>query len=110
MLLLGGPFGHGDGEKENATEAGFTVFVAVPLGESVRASAVAACAHGERGNAEGDGNVGVGRAETQIGLDAEMAIDGAKDLEDRRVAGELRGGAIADFFDGKGERVRGCAR
>ena len=34
-----------------------------------------------------------------------MAIDGAQGIEDGRVAGELRGGTVADFFDGEGERA-----
>jgi hypothetical protein len=38
-------------------------------------------------------------------LNAEMTIDGPKDFKDRRVCIQLRSRAIADFFDGEGERT-----
>ena len=60
VLLLSGPLGHGYGEEEDAAEAGFAVLVAVPLGDGVGAAAIAACAHGERRDAESDRDVGVG--------------------------------------------------
>ncbi len=41
-LLFGGPFGHGEGEEQDAAEAQFAVFGGIPLGLGVRAAAVAA--------------------------------------------------------------------
>jgi hypothetical protein len=43
VLLFSGPFREGDGEKKNAAQAKFAIFVAIPLGKSVCATAIASC-------------------------------------------------------------------
>ena len=98
-LRLRGQLQHGQGEQQHAAQAQIAVFGGVPLGLSVRAAAIAAGAHGESRNAERERNIGVGRAQAQIGAQAEMAIDGAQSFQQRRIGGQLRGGPVADLVD-----------
>ena len=74
-------------------------FGGVPLGQGVGAAAFAACAHGQGRNAQRKGNVGVGRAEAEIGAQAQMAVDGAQSFEQRGIGGQMGGGAVADFVE-----------
>ncbi len=85
--------------EEDAAEGGFAAGGVVPLAEGVDAAADAAGAHGDGGNAEREGEVGVGGADAGFGAEAEMAVDGAEGFEEGGVVGKGGGGSVADGFD-----------
>jgi hypothetical protein len=76
--LLGGPFGHCEGEKQYAAKAHFAIFGGVPLGLGVSASAFAAGSHGQGWNAERERDVGVSGTEAKIGAQTQMTVDCAQ--------------------------------
>ena len=67
--------------EEDATEGGLAAGGVVPLGDGVDAAAGAPGAKGDGGDAEREGEVGVGGADADLGAEAEVAIDGVKGVE-----------------------------
>jgi hypothetical protein len=59
-------------------------------------------------NAQRERNVGVGRAEAQIGAQAQMAVNGAQGFEAAANRREAAGGTVADFGDGEGQQRLGA--
>ncbi len=60
-------------------------------------AAIAPGAHRESRNAQRERNVGIGRAKAEIGAQPKVPIDRAQSFKQRRIGGQVRGGAIADF-------------
>ena len=109
-LLFGSPFDHGQGQQQHPPEANFAIFGGVPLGLGVRAAAVSSRAQRQSRNAQRERDIGVCRAQTKIGAQAQMPVHGAQSVEERRVAGQLRCGTVADLGDGEGQQLPCSAR
>ena len=98
-LLLGGPFGHGQGEQQHALQAEFAILGGVPLGQGVRAAAFAAGTHGQSGNAAARGECW---RPWSPGEDRCAGRDGDRRRAAFRAAGiggQLGGRAVADLFE-----------
>ena len=88
--------------EQDAAQGGVAAGGVVPLLQGVDAAAEAARADGDGGDAERERNIGVGRADARFGAQVEMAVDGAKGGEQRRIVGERASGPVADGLNRKG--------
>src|ERR1039457_6750590 len=79
--------------EEDAAERGSAAGGVVPLLQGVDAAAEASGADGDGGDAAGERDIRVGRAEAGFGAQAEMAVDGAEGGEQRGVVGQCAAGA-----------------
>src|SRR5215472_2104945 len=104
----------GEEEKEDAAQSGLASGRVVPLLDGMDVASDATGADGERGDAEREGEIGVGGAEALFGGEVEVAVDGTEEGEKGRVVGQGGGGTVADGLDlkrgwdgGGGERGDG---
>lgn len=93
--------------EEDAAEAGLAAFGVIPFAVGVSAAAGAAGAEGDGVEAHGEGDVGIGGGAIEAGLDTEVLVDGAEDVEKGGIGRELTAGAGADFANTGGEAARG---
>src|SRR5271169_369239 len=70
----------------------------------MRASAVTSCAQRQSRNAQRERNVGIGGTQAKIAAQSKMPVHSAQKVKERRVAGQLRGGSVADLGDGEGKQ------
>ncbi len=71
----------------------------VPLLQGMDAAARAAGSDGDGRDVEGKGDVGIGGGEARFGAEGEVAVYGAKGVEQGRVVGKDGSGTVSDGFD-----------
>src|SRR5256886_12250185 len=102
---------HRGGDEERSDDAQRSFDVLVPLGREVGVAGLAARAQGDRGNAEGDGGVGIGRRAGELGVVAERAIGGDRRLHQGMDARRNAAGPVAHqlHLQAQGRRARRTA-
>jgi len=100
-LFKAGEVGGVEEGEEDAAKGGIAAGRVVPLLKRVNAAADASGTDGDSGDAEGERDVGVSRAETGFGALVEVAIDGTESSEECCAVGKGAAGPIADRFDGE---------
>ena len=86
-------------EEQGAAEGEVAVCGVVPLFEGVHAAAASTRADGEGGDVEGEGEIGVGRADAGFGGEIEVAVDCAEAEGEGGIFREGAGGTVSDTLN-----------